>query len=378
MDLSDPIETIERTLRNVIHDVLSGKFGPNWANDDKAGLGADWANELTTKMKEDQGVDKTAVVYDIPLAYAEFSDLGELLKKHEARFKPIFREWDEFLAYYNAAERFRNRLKHHRDISPTQRSLLVGIAGEIEDAANRWRIGSNLEVKRTTFQFHDYVSMNGKSDERILTESVVLMRKWRDQVRSAIEACAPNLGQIKVKEESYKFIISGPHMEFEMETAPSAQETSRIENISYKGIFGKLRYNSACQINTDQVLRCIQRPYSHLDYELVGKIGVEDLRRWSSERAGLTPASSGSSNGKLIDIEYSILAGKLRVGAANHQDDQSSHLHATYSESQQGFWNAHKYLRPRQLIGFMLGDIAPKAILHLLEMSLTQYTADQL
>ncbi len=86
----DPIDVIERTLRSVIDDVLSDEFGPALTQDHGAGLGADWSAKLAEKAREDQGLQTLNTVYEVPLAYAEFRDLGELLKKHEGLFRPIF------------------------------------------------------------------------------------------------------------------------------------------------------------------------------------------------------------------------------------------------------------------------------------------------
>ena len=142
-----PIDIIERTLRSVIDEVLCDRFGPNWTQDDNAGLGSNWSEGLVTKAKEDQAVQAPNVVYDVPLAYAEFRDLGELLRKHRRLFEPIFRDWEVTIAHFRATEKLRNTIQHNRDISPTQQSLLVGIAGEIQDSVNIWRIGTPLRAK---------------------------------------------------------------------------------------------------------------------------------------------------------------------------------------------------------------------------------------
>jgi len=80
----DPIDIIESTLRSVIDEVLSDQFGPDWTQDDNAGLGPNWSEELAEKAREDQAVQAPNVVYEVPLAYAEFRDLGELLKDIDA------------------------------------------------------------------------------------------------------------------------------------------------------------------------------------------------------------------------------------------------------------------------------------------------------
>src|SRR5215211_6923703 len=158
----DPLETIERTLRNVIHDTLTDKFGPEWHRNDNVGLGPDWVTGLEEKMRADQGVQNPNAVYDVPLAYAELRHLGDLLEKHRKSFKPVFGNMDMLLAYFWTAEKLRNAVQHHRDIGPTHKALLIGIAGEIEDAVNLWRIGSRLRVKRTTLEFWEGVPIRDK------------------------------------------------------------------------------------------------------------------------------------------------------------------------------------------------------------------------
>jgi len=128
----DAIERIERQLRGVIHDVLSAEFGPAWASELSAGLGADRYADLQEKAAADRGAQRAVFMYDLPIAYGEFLDLRKLLEKHWPRFTSVFPSADRFWTFYTEAERLRNIVKHHRDITPTQGALLVGIAGEIE------------------------------------------------------------------------------------------------------------------------------------------------------------------------------------------------------------------------------------------------------
>lgn len=115
----DPIDIIERTLRSVVDEVLTNQYGPNWTQDNNVGLGSDWSEGLAEKAREDQAVQAPNVIYDLPLAYAEFRELGDLLVKHRRLFQPIFRDWDITIAHFRAAEKLRNTVQHNRDISPT-------------------------------------------------------------------------------------------------------------------------------------------------------------------------------------------------------------------------------------------------------------------
>jgi hypothetical protein len=50
----NPIDIIERTLRSVIDEVLSDRFGPIWTQDQYAGLGSSWSEGLAEKAREDR------------------------------------------------------------------------------------------------------------------------------------------------------------------------------------------------------------------------------------------------------------------------------------------------------------------------------------
>jgi len=369
----DPIEIIERTLRDVIHDVLSDKYGPNWAVDDNAGLGTNWSNQLAEKSKDDQGVQKSEPVYDIPIAYAEFSDLGKLLEKHKDLFVPIFSDWETFLAYYRTAERLRKIVKHHRDISPTQSSLLVGIAGEIEDAANLWRIGNRLEVKRTILQFTELISTQYKTDDQIIGESVESVRQWRDRIISAIQASPLDPHKFDKQERALEFHVRGQHLSISISTGPNTSSTYQIGSTPYKTIHSELRYDSGCRANLDDLLTAIGKPYPHIAYDLIDKIDVEALRRWSTERAGLHGGST-SSNAELTGIDYSLLGGRLHVGAWKYTDmtdRRGGRVFATF-DAPKGFWRAHSLIGPKQIVGFMVGSITPKAMMHLVRLAVLQ------
>lgn len=367
----DSLETIERTLRDVIHDVLTDEFGPGWHRND-AGLGSEWASGLEEKRKADQVVQSPSVVYDVPLAYAEFRNLGELLKKHRRLFKPVFGDMDAILAYFRSAEKLRNPAKHHRDINPAQQALLAGIAGEIEDAVNLWRIGSRLRVKRTALDFWDGISTQDKPDTQILEEASECFERWRERFRSAIDASPLDpSGFTEIKNEELQYHTRGQHLEMAVWTNDMTSPTSRIGDTDYKGIYVRLKHNPACRASLDELLGAIRKPYHHIAYELEDEIDVEALKRWSSERAGLDPSGSGSFDDELESVGYRLLGGRLRIGAqkvTNREGRSGGALSATV-DIPAGFRGAHSHIGARQLVGFMVGSIAPRAMMHLVQMS---------
>jgi len=370
----DPIEVIERALRNVIHDVLSSNFGPDWTKDKNVGLGSNWARQLELKRQGDQAKTKT-VAYDIPLAYSEFSDLGKLLVNNKGLFDPIFGnyfgDWNVFYALYRYAEKLRNAIKHHRDISVAQRYLLAGIAGEIEDSVNLWRIRGRLRTRRLILQFRDLIPTQDKPDSAILTESIECIKQWGDRTQSAIKAIQLDLNEFEQIEEQFKFCIRGPLIEMEISTTPSTEPSYRIDNTPYKGVHAELRLDVGCKDKLGEFLKIIAKPYHYIAYDLVNRIDLQALKKWSMERAGLQPGSSGSTGQELTDIEYSFVRHRLRIGACNYPDERGGKFYITV-EGPWRFWRAHSLITPDNLLSFMVGDTTPKAMMHLVKMSLVQ------
>lgn len=367
----DPVEVIERTLRDVIHDVLSLKYGPNWYLDEKIGLGSGWVKHLEYKKKVDEGVLKPEVVFDLPLAYAEFSDLGKLLDKHKVLFAPIFDNWETFMTYYSTAKKLRNIIKHHRDLSSSQYHLLDGIAGEIESAVYLRKIGTTINVKRKIFQFKDLVAIEKKSEVKILSDSAKCISAWKDRLAHAVKCSDLHLSKMNVKKNKFEYVLQGQHISMRIYTSPDPGPKHSINGKQYKGINGHLEVSSDCKANLNSFLKSLGKPYFHIAYDLDKNIDVDALRKWSSECAGLNPSSSGASGEELTSIEYSFLGGKIRMGAwkyAGSLGSKSGRLYAT-TDSIEGFWGAHNFLDARRLIGFMVGSITPKAMMHLLRMS---------
>jgi hypothetical protein len=119
-------------------------------------------------------------------------------------------------------------------------------------------------------------------------------------------------------------------------------------------------------------LEVIGKPYSVIEYELENQINVEALQKWAAERAGLSPSSSQGSNNELETVDYSLYRERLRLSArkfVERTSDSDGRLSAIL-EPPAGFWRAHELMGPEQLIGFMVGDITPKAMRHLVQMSL--------
>lgn len=368
----NPIETIENELRNLIDDILSDKFGISWTEDTKIGLGGDWSNKLTEKAKNDVSVRGNIAVYGTPLLYSEFSDLKNLIEKHKALFQCVFKKWERTIEFLGAAEDFRNSLAHNREISPTQQSLLRGIAGEIADDIALWRIGTDTNEKEIVFEFRDYIPTDNTSDEEIILRSKEMVEDLSVRFVDTLKLC-------KVKEqtiikESSDFVskIKAPHITIDIETSSRAGANSRIDGLNYKYCISLLRYKSACRIDIDDFLKHLDKQYLSIEYALGNNIDVASLKKWSLEKAGLNPGSSSSSNGQCSSVDYGFLNGKLRISVIR---DGSVRLTC---EKPEGCWFPHRTIKARHLFGFMLGNITPRAMMYLHQRSLFPEDPSQL
>lgn len=367
----DPIEKLERDLRDVINDVLAINYGPDWHNLPEIGLGPEWARKLEEKANIDRKAQGDPTVYEIPISYTEFSDLGALLNKHQKLFQPIFPSWGELTVYLQVAGRLRNTIKHHRDIGKSQDALLDGIAAEISDAITFWKIGARLNQRAFTFQFTDYIETKPRSEEVILKDSRDQLKDWKSRIQSA--ALAHHLNLVDTVDEEYQYIASGGNVSFRVITNPDTRTTSAFDNRSYKSITCEFAYNMSCHAPLEGLIGSIGKTYRHITFDMEDDINVAALAKWSNERAGLMPSSSVAMNDSLTSIEFGLLQGKIRIGVNRQFSSKGKpfgRLQLTV-ETPTTFWHPHNTITPRHLIGYALGNITPKTFLQLIRSSET-------
>ena len=102
-------------------------------------------------------------------------------------------------------------------------------------------------------------------------------------------------------------------------------------------------------------------------WTLRGLIDLPRMREQCETRAGLHFSSSSTTNGNFSSLEYSLLSGRIRVGIANSGSSGRGIL--TVNGGPEGLQKAHIHIGPQRLIGFLLGDISPKAMMHLVALS---------
>lgn len=365
----DAIGKIETTIRNLIHDVLSNEFGPRWHENEQAGLGGDWPNSLLEKQRGDAKSRASPVACDIPLSYAEFLDLIKLLEKHQTRFSSVFSNWNALIIYLYQVHRLRNSVKHHREITESQWALLSGIEGEVADAVILWRAGARLERRETLLRFQRRIVTNGKDDATILAESSQVVEELLNAFTEAIGAARVDTSKIHVQRDGeYSGRISAPYMEVVVKTPSDPKRRSQSNGTDYKSATATLVQQKRSRADLDVILRSLAMPYRSIEYVLGGSLDLVALRSWSEQRAGLTVSSSMSTDEVLTSFEVTLLGGRLRIGASNNPSSRVGRLQVLVDDAY-GLLGAHRYLGAREILGFMVGDVSPRAMMHLFQES---------
>lgn len=367
----DPIEKVERELRFLVWDILSDKYGQQWITNENVICKAKWSEELERKAAKDKVVQGNSNLHEIPLAYAEFYDVKEVIKNNEELFKPVFDKWEITTGYLETIIGFRNIIKHHRDISPNQNHLLIGICGEIIDSISLWRIGSKIDLDKEVLSFTDYIVTDNKSEEDILKEASLKVKEIKDNFLSAFKSSGINIFS-DVKTNEFEVIIKTEYVEVEIRTTDNPSSGSRIKDINYKKVSSRLLYTENNSVPLNLIMTNLNKNYWVVEYLLKGSIDINRLKEWSEKQAGLTPGSSTASGKSFDSVDYGFLGGKIRVCASKYINDNNEicgKLSLT-NNNQEEKWNPHLNITPNDLIGFMLGNISPRTIMHLYNESL--------
>ncbi|MFD3442539.1 Swt1 family HEPN domain-containing protein [Streptomyces sp. NPDC058685] len=133
MQPAEALATCEQALRSLIATVLAKKLGKDWFSQV---FSEKRAVKIRDVRDEEAGRRTRRGVASVPsseLAYAQFFDILDLLKKYWADFKPALGNQNETLGLLNRFEALRNSVAHSRDLLPFEEELLSGIAGEIRN-----------------------------------------------------------------------------------------------------------------------------------------------------------------------------------------------------------------------------------------------------
>ncbi|MGH9438052.1 MAG: Swt1 family HEPN domain-containing protein [Terriglobia bacterium] len=138
MDVTQALHDAENALRDLINEVLKQAFGDNWI--DNSGVTQDKIRKWRDTKRIEEKNQEAGVAEERLLYYADFSDLATILNKHwDGYFAKILGDWETFKIRLADLKRLRNSDAHRRELLPHQKSLIIGISGEIRNRIIRYR-----------------------------------------------------------------------------------------------------------------------------------------------------------------------------------------------------------------------------------------------
>lgn len=137
MDVTQSLKDAENALRDFIAAVLIAKHGQSWV--DHTGVSPDRLAKWTERKETEAKRQQAGVVEERILYYADFYDLGTILKKNWGDFAPALGEWKSMEVWLKELERLRDPDAHRRELLPHQKHLILGISGEIRNRIVRYR-----------------------------------------------------------------------------------------------------------------------------------------------------------------------------------------------------------------------------------------------
>ncbi len=138
MDVTQALADAENTLRDFIGLTLNKQLGADWIN--KCGVTPEriiiWKGRKDTESKRQQ----SGVVEERLLYYADFYDISTILKKNwSGDLSEALGEWKTMEIFLKELEKLRDPDAHRRQLMPHQKSLAIGISGEIRSRIVRFR-----------------------------------------------------------------------------------------------------------------------------------------------------------------------------------------------------------------------------------------------
>jgi hypothetical protein len=138
MDITQSLKDTENALRDFIMLILQESFGQDWES--KSGVTEERLEMWRERKMIEEKRQESGVVDERLLYYADFYDLKTILQKHwSGSFSEALGDWKTMEVFLTELEKLRDPDAHRRELLPHQKSLAVGIAGEIRTRITRFR-----------------------------------------------------------------------------------------------------------------------------------------------------------------------------------------------------------------------------------------------
>jgi len=282
-------------------------------------------------------------------------------------FGDVFRDLPVTIALLDRAVPLRNAVRHHRDVSPAQYALLVGIAGEVEDAISIWYAGATLHHTETTMQFTRLLPTDGRAAEETLAESRDVVLGLAEKVVAGFASGGYDSARVEHEVAgAYENRLKAGHDTALIRTSADARSTYGIAGKPYKGVHVTYVQKRSSRLSLTTIVRALGIPYQSIAYTLPAALDIPRLEALCQERSGLRYSSASSMGQGLTSLEYTFLSGALRIGVENEANGSAGVIRAS---CESGFTQAHTYMLPQNLVGFLVGDVPPRAVKYLLDLS---------
>jgi len=137
LDVTQALRDAENALRDFIASTLSREHGAQWV--DKCGVSSARVLQWRDRQAVDESRQKTGVVDERLLYYADFYDLPTILEKNWHLFTEALGDLKTCMVFLEELHRLRDPDAHRRELLPHQKHLALGISGEIRTRIVRYR-----------------------------------------------------------------------------------------------------------------------------------------------------------------------------------------------------------------------------------------------
>ena len=138
IDVTQSLKDTENSLRDFIALVLQKQLGNSWV--EECGVSPERLDKWKERRVAEKKRQKSGVVEQRLIYYADFYDLSTILKKHwSGAFSDALGDWKTTEIWLGELEKLRDPDAHRRELLPHQKHLILGISGEIRIRLIRYR-----------------------------------------------------------------------------------------------------------------------------------------------------------------------------------------------------------------------------------------------
>lgn len=135
MDITEHLKSVENSLRDLFHYILSKNIGKNWVA--SCGISPQRIEQWESRKAEDEkrfGHTEPRLIY-----YSDFYDLKNILKKNwDKGLSDVFIKLKYYEVHLDILNEIRNPDAHRRELLPYQKYLVIGITGKIRTDITRY------------------------------------------------------------------------------------------------------------------------------------------------------------------------------------------------------------------------------------------------